>query len=155
MPKRHSFSPFICSLLRLRLRPKNRREMVLQSSEKQEIEEKRTKQTNRMLICMVILFGSAWLPLNIINLLTDLNFWPMSCWEYYHSVFIMCHATAMISACCNPFIYGRFNDSFRKEFLELFPKLKFFCGNFDNSVEMRNANELQILQNAVAENLPK
>jgi hypothetical protein len=33
----------------------------------------RMRQTNRMLVSMVVIFGSTWLPLNLINLLADLN----------------------------------------------------------------------------------
>jgi hypothetical protein len=31
------------------------------------------RQTNRMLVSMVVIFGFTWLPLNLINLLADLN----------------------------------------------------------------------------------
>jgi hypothetical protein len=78
-----------------------------------------------------------------------LNFLRMSCWKYYHAVFIICHLTAMISACCNPFIYGKFNDSFRKEFLELCPLLSVFCGSCESAIELENPIELQMLENNV------
>ena len=34
-------------------------------------EEARTKRTNRMLIAMVVIFGTSWFPINLINLLGD------------------------------------------------------------------------------------
>ena len=87
-----------------------------------------------MLILMVLIFGSTWLPLNLINLVTDLDLFQMHCWRYYHAVFIGCHLMAMSSSVFNPFLYGNFNDSFRKEFLTVFPQLKIFCG-FRNNID--------------------
>lgn len=87
------------------------------------------RQTNRMLVSMVILFGSMWLPINLINLIADLELVDLNCWKYYHAAFTGCHVIAMSSTCCNPFLYGRFNDSFRKEFLKFCPSLRLVCGS--------------------------
>jgi hypothetical protein len=46
--------------------------MVLRSIQKQELEVKRMKRTNRMLMSMVVIFGITWLPLNVINLIGDM-----------------------------------------------------------------------------------
>jgi hypothetical protein len=92
-------------------------------------------QTNRMLVSMVVIFGSMWLPLDLINLLADLNLIEFQCWKFYHAAFILCHVTAMSSACYNPFLYGRFNDSFQKEFLKFSPSLRFVCGSDEQHVE--------------------
>ena len=101
-------------------------------------------QTNRMLVSMVVIFGSMWLPLNLINLLADLNLVDLQCWKFYHASFIFCHVTAMASACCNPFLYGRFNDSFRKEFLKFSPSLRFVCGSDEEAEEGLELNEIPI-----------
>jgi hypothetical protein len=98
-----------------------------------------------MLILMVIIFGSTWLPLNLINLITDLNLFQMHCWRYYHASFIGCHLMAMSSSVFNPFIYGNFNDSFRKEFLTIFPQLRIFCGSRETIDEEVHPN-LQLIE---------
>ena len=41
------------------------------SAKKRLEEEARTKRTNRMLIAMVVIFGTSWAPINIINLFAD------------------------------------------------------------------------------------
>ena len=87
------------------------------------------------------------LPLNTINLVTDLEFFPMDCWKFYHAAFILCHVIAMTSGCCNPFLYGRFNDAFWKEFLNVCPVLKMFCGNPDVPSDPLIQVELQPVNN--------
>ena len=89
----------------------------------------RMQQTNRMLVSMVVIFGSTWLPLNLINLVADLNLVELDCWKFYHALFILCHMTAMSSTCYNSFLYGRFNGAFGKEFVKVCPFLKRICGN--------------------------
>ena len=41
------------------------------SAKKRMEEEARTRRTNRMLIAMVVIFGTSWFPINLINLLHD------------------------------------------------------------------------------------
>jgi len=132
-------------IFRLRRRPDERKVIVVQSQQKQELEIKRMKRTNRMLMSMVLIFGSTWLPLNLINLVTDLDLFDMYCLKYYHAAFALCHLIAMSSACFNPFLYGRFNDSFRKEFLLNFPILKFVCGNSEYDDDQNDGIEMAAL----------
>ena len=37
-----------------------------------------------MLISMVVVFGTCWLPLQTINFIADLNLVDIFCWEYHH-----------------------------------------------------------------------
>ena len=45
--------------------------MMTRSAKKRLEEEARTRRTNRMLIGMVVIFGTCWFPINLINLLGD------------------------------------------------------------------------------------
>ena len=42
------------------------------------------QRTNRMLISMVVVFGTCWLPLQTINFIADLGLVDIFCWEYHH-----------------------------------------------------------------------
>lgn len=88
-----------------------------------------------MLISMVVVFGIGWLPLNTINLLSDINPFPIPtyCWEYFTFIFFISHVLAMSSTCYNPFLYGCYNDAFQKEFTELIPALTYICCQSDQS----------------------
>ena len=96
------------------------------SATREAMERARTKRTNRMLIYMVLVFGVCWLPLNSMNFLADLN-GNVYCWNYYFFTFFIAHIFAMSSTCYNPFLYGRYNDAFQKEFVNMIPALKFVC----------------------------
>ena len=37
-----------------------------------------------MLISMVVVFGTCWLPLQTINFIADLGLVDIFCWEYHH-----------------------------------------------------------------------
>ena len=97
---------------------------------------------------MVVVFGIGWLPLNTINLLSDIN--PTTyCWEYFTFIFFICHVLAMSSTCYNPFLYGCYNDAFQKEFTQLIPALTYICCQSDqnsgNSEENVPLNNTQLL----------
>lgn len=112
---------------KLKERRQQRPGMQRRSALKEDEERARTVRTNRMLISMVAVFGTCWLPLNTINFVADLNLFDVFCWSYYHLVFFVCHAMAMSSTCYNPFLYGWHNESFRKEFVKLVPILGTLC----------------------------
>lgn len=63
----------------------------------------------RMMVCMVLSFVLAWLPLNLINLSRD--FYGVS--SLFSILFALCHVIAMTSAVWNPVIYSWFNPQLR------------------------------------------
>lgn len=133
-------------IFKLRRRPQERPGLPSQAANRQDQELRRTKRTNRMLMSMVAVFGICWLPINSINLVADLNFYPIYCWQYYHAFFILCHIMAVSSLCFNPFLYGLFNDTFKHHFLDFCPSLRFICGqrcnDIHNQMEMIHANSV-------------
>jgi neuropeptide Y receptor len=111
------------------------------SAAKEEQERARNLKTNRMLISMVVVFGICWLPLNCINFLADLDFFPIYCWEYYHFMFFVCHVLAMSSTCYNPFLYGNHNEAFQREFIKMVPALRVICSAGQSSKSAADAAE--------------
>lgn len=109
---------YIC--VSIRLNDRARSKPGSKNSRKEEADRERKKRTNRMLIAMVIIFLISWLPLNVINIVTDFYIHIIS-WEYYYLSFFMAHSTAMSSTCYNPFLYAWLNENFRKEFKQVLP----------------------------------
>ena len=87
-------------------------------------EAARNARVNKMLISMVVIFGTSWCPINLINLAADtvdlsslsLNLLDKNCkrfisgcWELYYLAFFITHVIAMSSICYNPFLYGWMN----------------------------------------------
>ena len=54
---------------------------------------------------MLLVFTLGWLPVNILNVLEDLQV-PLLCWPYYYFLFFTFHLIAMLTTCCNPLFYG-------------------------------------------------
>ncbi|XP_065308969.1 prolactin-releasing peptide receptor-like [Dermacentor albipictus] len=90
------------------------------SAQREQLERRRTRRTNRMLVSMVAIFGACWLPLNLYNLAVDFSVRAAS-WQFANAFFFLAHAIAMSSTCYNPFLYTWLNDSFRKEFKAVLP----------------------------------
>ena len=88
--------------LRLRQRPTNR------------FNAERKQRTNNILIAIVILFISCWLPWNVFSLVTELD---RSFVQGPHFKFmdLILKVFAMSSACVNPYLYCWLNENFRKE----------------------------------------
>ncbi|CAN7937360.1 unnamed protein product, partial [Ixodes hexagonus] len=103
-----------------KLRDRARAKPGAKSVKKEELERKRTRRTNRMLISMVVIFGASWLPLNLYNLVMDF-FIQAASWKYANAFFFLSHAVAMSSTCYNPFLYTWLNENFRKEFKLVLP----------------------------------
>ncbi|KAH7732319.1 FMRFamide-related peptide activated G-protein coupled receptor [Aphelenchoides avenae] len=81
----------------------------------------RQRRTHLLLICLVVVFATAWLPLNIFHLVNTFN-WVTS---FSVPTFALCHVIAMGSACLNPVSYAFFNQNFRNEFALMFEKMGF------------------------------
>ncbi|XP_065361409.1 neuropeptide Y receptor type 2 [Calliphora vicina] len=90
------------------------------SSRKEEADRDRKKRTNRMLICMVSVFGLSWLPINLVNIFDDF-YVKSNEWPFYTLLFFVAHSIAMSSTCYNPFLYAWLNENFRKEFKHVLP----------------------------------
>lgn len=101
---------------RLKTRPGSK------NSKKEDAERERKRRTNRMLIAMVAIFGLSWLPLNLINIISDL-YSEAEDWSYYMTFFFIAHFIAMSSVIYNPFLYAWLNENFRKEFMQILPFL--------------------------------
>lgn len=106
----------------LKKRAKVKMSMGSKSREKDELEIKRKKRTNNMLIAMVSIFVCCWLPLNIWHLFTEYQPY-LQRWEYFILIFFIAHIVAMSSTMYNPFLYAWMNDNFRKEFKTVMPCL--------------------------------
>lgn len=87
---------------------------------KEELELKRKKRTNRMLVAMVIIFAGCWMPLNCVHLIMEFNI-DFTKNPYFSNVFFIAHVIAMSSTIYNPFLYAWLNDNFRKEFRLILP----------------------------------
>jgi neuropeptide Y receptor len=74
-------------ILSKRTRPGN-------TKEKEKLDFKRKKRTNRMLISMVIIFAGCWMPLNCLYLIMEFNT-TFSDQPYFSPVFFISHAIAM------------------------------------------------------------
>ncbi|CAH8496986.1 unnamed protein product [Schistosoma turkestanicum] len=90
------------------------------SRQKEELEVKRNRRTNRMLIAMVVIFVVCWIPLNVLWIVVDIIGEKAEGSVYFHHTFILCHMIAMSSAVYNPFLYAWLNNNFRQEFKAIF-----------------------------------
>uniref|UniRef100_A0AC34F9X9 G-protein coupled receptors family 1 profile domain-containing protein n=1 Tax=Panagrolaimus sp. ES5 TaxID=591445 RepID=A0AC34F9X9_9BILA len=80
----------------------------------------RQRRTHLLLICLVFVFATAWLPLNVFHVVNTFG------WAEKFSVptFALCHSMAITSACLNPLSYAFFNQNFRQEFTAMFKETK-------------------------------
>ncbi|CAM1307274.1 NPY1R (predicted) [Pycnogonum litorale] len=85
---------------------------------KRKKEEWRVRRTNYLLVAIAFVFAVTWLPLNILNIVSDLVTFKSP--EKFMTTFGCCHMLGMTSACSNPIIYGWFNENFQKEFRKIF-----------------------------------
>ncbi|CAB1453847.1 unnamed protein product [Pleuronectes platessa] len=83
-------------------------------SSSQQRWSQRRKKTFYLLVASVLSFALCWLPLQVLNLLLDLdpNFHFIGK-RYINVLQVCCHLVAMSSACYNPFIYASLHSKVR------------------------------------------
>ncbi|XP_030007087.1 prolactin-releasing peptide receptor [Sphaeramia orbicularis] len=75
---------------------------------------KRRKKTFSLLVASVLAFALCWLPLQVLNLLLDLDpEFHIIDKRYINVLQVCCHLIAMSSACYNPFIYASLHSKVR------------------------------------------
>ncbi|XP_039366845.1 prolactin-releasing peptide receptor-like [Mauremys reevesii] len=69
--------------------------------------DKKKRKTFLLLVVSVLVFALCWLPLQVLNLLRDLDpDFTLLGKRYVNLAQVSCHLVAMSSACYNPFIYA-------------------------------------------------
>ncbi|XP_053140173.1 prolactin-releasing peptide receptor-like [Hemicordylus capensis] len=87
----------------------------------QEKLAKKRQKTFRILVISVMCFAFCWLPLQVVNLIRDLDKeFAILDKRYVNVIQVSCHVVAMSSACFNPFIYASLHDKFRLHIREYF-----------------------------------
>ncbi|KOC60735.1 Neuropeptide Y receptor, partial [Habropoda laboriosa] len=76
----------------------------------------------KMFLIVVALFAICWLPLQTYYFLQFL-YPEINVYEYINYIWFFCDSLAMSNSCCNPFIYGIYNEKFRREFKQRCPFL--------------------------------
>ncbi|KYB25447.1 neuropeptide F receptor isoform X1 [Tribolium castaneum] len=91
-----------------------------ESSQKgrRQLRGRRLQRTNLLLGSIAIIFCISWLPLNLFNLIADLNNFPTTSQPMMIG-YAVCHMMGMSSACSNPVLYGCLNENFWKEFKDI------------------------------------
>ncbi|CAH8526868.1 unnamed protein product [Schistosoma intercalatum] len=115
------------------------------SREKEELEIKRNRRTNQMLIAMVIIFVVCWIPLNVLWIVVDIIGEKAEGSVYFHHTFILCHMIAMSSAVYNPFIYAWLNNNFRQEFKAIFQCNNKFCSKNSSLLTTRQQTQSKFI----------
>ena len=106
----------------LKTRTKKKIGTVSKNRERDELELKRKRRTNKMLIAMVSIFVCCWMPLNTVLICTEYNE-RLDRWKYFVLLFFIAHVVAMSSTIYNPFLYAWMNENFKKEFKQVVPFL--------------------------------
>lgn len=83
-------------------------------SHSQQRWSKQRRKTFSLLVASVLAFALCWLPLQVLNLLLDLDSDFQIVDKHYVNVLqVSCHLIAMSSACYNPFIYASLHSKVR------------------------------------------
>lgn len=74
---------------------------------------RKRRKTFRLLLISVLCFAFSWLPLQVVNLIRDLDTdFVILSKSHVNVIQVSCHLIAMSSACFNPFIYASLHDKF-------------------------------------------
>ncbi|XP_048831670.1 prolactin releasing hormone 2 receptor [Brienomyrus brachyistius] len=75
---------------------------------------RKKRKTFQLLLVSVLCFAFSWLPLQVVNLIRDLDpDFSILGKNHINVIQVSCHLLAMSSACYNPFIYASLHDKFR------------------------------------------
>ncbi|KAH8278300.1 hypothetical protein KR044_010356, partial [Drosophila immigrans] len=88
-------------------------------------------QVIKMLIIVVVIFGLCWLPLQLYNIL-HVTIPEINDYQFISIVWFCSDWLAMSNSCYNPFIYGIYNEKFKREFNKRFAAC--FC-KFQTTLE--------------------
>ena len=111
-------------------------------------EARRKRRTTMLLLLIALVFAFAWLPLNICNILADMNHDAFLKLDSNKLVFPVCHLFALLSACTNPVLYGWLNDNFRKEFIQVLHLTNCSKGGAELSTTTSHGTERTTLTNS-------
>ncbi|XP_059478219.1 neuromedin-K receptor-like [Neocloeon triangulifer] len=81
------------------------------------------KRVIKMLVIVVAIFAICWLPLQSYNVLQDI-YPQINGYKYINIIWFCCDWLAMSNSCYNPFIYGIYNEKFKREFRQ---RLRILC----------------------------
>ncbi|XP_035735404.1 neuropeptide Y receptor type 1-like isoform X3 [Vespa mandarinia] len=81
---------------------------------------KNKKKVIKMLVIVVVLFAICWLPLQSYNVL-EYTYSEVNQYQYINIIWFCCDWLAMSNSCCNPFVYGIYNEKFKREFQQRCP----------------------------------
>ncbi|TRZ01502.1 hypothetical protein DNTS_025275 [Danionella cerebrum] len=74
---------------------------------------RKRRKTFRLLLVSVLSFAFSWLPLQLVNLIRDLDTdFSILNKNHVNVIQVSCHLLAMSSACYNPFIYASLHNKF-------------------------------------------
>lgn len=82
-------------------------------------DDHRKRRLLKMMICMVVIFGLCWLPVNALNVLRDAASIDLE--DYFVIIFLCAHLCSMSATCWNPILYAFMNENFRREFQAVLP----------------------------------
>ncbi|CRK91705.1 CLUMA_CG005351, isoform A [Clunio marinus] len=80
---------------------------------------KNKKKVIKMLVIVVVLFCVAWFPLQMYNIL-QVTYPEINEYRHINIIWLCFDWLAMSNSCYNPFIYGIYNEKFKREFYKRF-----------------------------------
>ena len=88
--------------------------------QRQAAEQRRKRRTIVILLVIGVVFALSWLPLNICNIIADVNPQLLLRIDRHNLLIPTCNLLVLLSVCINPILYGWLNITLRREFLLVF-----------------------------------